>query len=63
VRALVAWGDEHFGPIRTACLIHPENAPSIRVAVTSGYREHGAATYKGEPTLLFIRDPDPRSNW
>ena len=57
VRAVVAWGDEHFGLIRTACIIHPENTPSIRVAIKCGYREHGTATYKGEATLLFVRDP------
>ena len=58
VRAVVAWGDEHFGLIRTACIIHPENTPSIRVAIKCGYREHGTATYKGEATLLFVRDPE-----
>lgn len=56
VRAVVAWGDEHFGSIRTACIIHPENTPSIRVAVKCGYREQGTATYKGVASLLFIRD-------
>jgi RimJ/RimL family protein N-acetyltransferase len=56
IRRVVAWGDEHFGLIRTACIIHPENTPSIRVAIKSGYREHGTATYKGQASLLFVRD-------
>jgi RimJ/RimL family protein N-acetyltransferase len=59
VRAVVEWGDSHFGSIRTACIIGPENTASIRVATKCGYREHGHATYKGEATLLFVRDPAP----
>jgi RimJ/RimL family protein N-acetyltransferase len=58
VRTVVAWGDEHFGLIRTACIIHPENTPSIRVAIKSGYREQGTTTYKGVASLLFVRDPE-----
>jgi len=59
VRAVVAWGDEHFPSPQTACIIAPENLPSIRVAVKCGYREHQLATYKGRPTKLFIRDRNP----
>lgn len=59
VRAAIEWGDSHFGSIRTACIIDPENTASIRVATKCGYREHAPATYKGEPTLLFVRDPVP----
>lgn len=54
-RAAVAWGDAHFGPGPTACLIDPSNVASIRVAEKCGYRQIGQATYKGEPTLLFRR--------
>jgi RimJ/RimL family protein N-acetyltransferase len=55
VRAAVTWGDKHFERSRTACLIHPENLPSIRVAEKCGYRESHQATYKGQPTTVFIR--------
>ena len=55
VRAALAWGDEHFGPARTACIIHPENLASIRVAEKCGYREFQRATYKGHETILFER--------
>lgn len=55
VRAAVTWGDKHFKRSRTACLIHPENLPSIRVAEKCGYREFQQATYKGQPTMVFIR--------
>lgn len=40
---------------RTACIIHPENAASIRVAEKCGYRETRRTTYKGQPTILFQR--------
>jgi len=55
VRAAIAWGDKHFGSSRTTCLIHPENLPSIRVAEKCGYREFQLTTYKGHPTIVFVR--------
>jgi RimJ/RimL family protein N-acetyltransferase len=56
VRAAIEWGDRNLSPARTACIIAPENVPSIRVAVKCGYRESGSATYKGHPTLMFVRE-------
>lgn len=56
-RAAIGWGDRHFGAIRTACIIHPENTPSIRVAEKCGYREDQLTTYKGQPAMLFFREP------
>ncbi len=55
VRAVLAWGDRHFGPRETFCLIHPDNGASIRVALKCGYRELVRSTYKGQPTLIFVR--------
>lgn len=55
LRAVLAWGDKHFGPIRTACIISPENAPSIRVAEKCGYREFQHTTYKDSPTIMYMR--------
>jgi RimJ/RimL family protein N-acetyltransferase len=55
VRAAVAWADQHFGEGQTACIIDPENVASIRVAEKCGYRKSQVATYKGHPTLLFVR--------
>jgi RimJ/RimL family protein N-acetyltransferase len=57
VRAAVAWGDAKFKLARTACIIAPENAASIRVAVKCGYRELQSTTYKGHPTVMFVREP------
>ena len=58
VRAITAWGDAHFGRVRTACIIHPENAASIRVALKCGYREAETASYKDHPVKIFFRDPN-----
>jgi RimJ/RimL family protein N-acetyltransferase len=54
-RAAIAWGDEQFGASPTACIIHPENLPSIRVAEKCGYRKVQMTTYKGQPTIVFVR--------
>ena len=55
VRAAIAWGESHFGSSPTTCLIHPENLASIRVAEKCGYRERERTTYKGHPTMVFVR--------
>lgn len=55
VKAIVAWGDANFGGRTTACMIDPQNAPSIRVAEKCGYREFARTTYKGAATILFRR--------
>jgi RimJ/RimL family protein N-acetyltransferase len=56
VRAILAWGESHFGArTRTVCLIDPGNVRSIRVAEKAGYRELARATYKNEPTIIFER--------
>ena len=55
VAAALAWHDAQFGRVRTACMIAPENAPSIRVATKAGYTQFAQTTYKGNPTLLFER--------
>ncbi len=55
VRAAVAWGDERFGAAPTVCLIHPDNAASIRVAEKSGYREFKRSRFREQPVLYFQR--------
>jgi RimJ/RimL family protein N-acetyltransferase len=55
VRAALAWGERHFGSPRTTCIIHPGNLRSIRVAEKCGYREWERTTYKGQPSIVFIR--------
>lgn len=53
VAAALAWADERWD--RTVCLIHPDNAPSLRLAERNGYRRYRDTTFKGEPTVLFQR--------
>ncbi len=55
VRAAIEWGDKHFGQKQTACLIHPENLASIRVAEKCGYREVQRTMYKNHEVIMFAR--------
>jgi RimJ/RimL family protein N-acetyltransferase len=55
VRALCAWGDQHFGKQHTVCMIDPENIASVWVAKKCGYQEFHRATYKDHPTVLYRR--------
>lgn len=55
VRAVIAWGEEHFGDVETVCLIHPENVRSIHLAEKVGYREYARTTYRGGPAILMRR--------
>ena len=55
VRAATAWGDRHFRADQTTCIINPENLPSIRVAEKCGYREFQRTTYKGQPSVVYVR--------
>jgi RimJ/RimL family protein N-acetyltransferase len=56
VRAAITWGDAHFPSPRTACIIHPENLASIRVAEKCAYGEFQRITYKSHATIMFVRD-------
>jgi len=57
VGAILAWGDEHFNKARTVCLIHVDNAPSVRVAEKCGYREYQRARYKDQELMMLERVP------
>lgn len=53
--AVLVWGNTHFGEHRSACIISPDNAGSIRVATKAGFALAEETRYRDEPTLLFIR--------
>jgi len=55
VRAVIAWGETHFDPARTVCLIDPRNVPSLRVAEKAGFKEFARALYKNQSTIIFDR--------
>jgi RimJ/RimL family protein N-acetyltransferase len=54
-QTVLTWGDANLGAPRTACIIHPMNALSIRVAEKCGYRESHRTTYKAQPAIIFVR--------
>lgn len=54
LQAALGWADAQ-GIARTACIIDPDNAPSIRLAGKAGYVPVCEATYRDAPTLLFER--------
>ena len=54
----LAWLEAQRRPGRTVCLIHAENAPSLRVAAKLGYRAFAEREYRGYPALLFERRAD-----
>lgn len=56
VRAVLAWGERHFGSPRSWCIIDPGNAPSIHVAERCGFVKVADGSYLGAPTLVFARD-------
>jgi RimJ/RimL family protein N-acetyltransferase len=55
VEAIHIWGRSHLQTAVTACLIHPENAPSLRLAANIGYRETAQGTYKGQRAIILHR--------
>ena len=52
VTAALAWGDVNLEGGRTVCMIHPENAASLRLAQKVGFREFARANYQGATILL-----------
>lgn len=56
--AVLAWGRQHFGPVRTVCIINPDNEASLRVAAKLGYHEYARSPYHGEPIVLLERPAD-----
>jgi len=55
VLAVLGWGRGHFGATPVACMIHPENWASIRIAEKCGFRQREVGIYKGNPALIFER--------
>jgi RimJ/RimL family protein N-acetyltransferase len=53
--AALAWGDARIMAPRFACIIHPENAPSLRLAEATGFIPSDEITYHGGPMCLLFR--------
>ena len=55
VQAMHVWGAKNFQTPNSACLIAPENEPSLRLAAKMGYRETARSLYRGIPAIIFYR--------
>lgn len=53
--AALVWMERKFAIGRTVCLIHSDNAPSIRVARKLGYSVFEERNYRGYPALIHER--------
>jgi len=55
LRAVVAWGDNHFGSAQTVCIIYSDNVASFRVAEKLGYTELRPLTKDGQHGSVLVR--------
>jgi RimJ/RimL family protein N-acetyltransferase len=56
LRRVVEWGDAHLSVERTVCIVHRDNAPSLRLAEKLGYGIVLRAATDESPDLLLGRD-------
>jgi RimJ/RimL family protein N-acetyltransferase len=54
-KACVAWGKQHFGPIRVLAAVNVENLASIRVAEKCGFKECLRRDFKGRLAVFLDR--------
>jgi RimJ/RimL family protein N-acetyltransferase len=54
-KAVLAWADAHLAHDRTVCLIHPQNAASLRIVEKCGYETFERGTYNGQHALFLAR--------
>lgn len=57
--AAVAWAEQHLGAARLACMISPDNRPSLALAARLGFVRYADTTYKGEAVILLERRSVP----
>jgi len=53
--ALIDWASGRFTAIELACIIAPDNAPSLRVASKCGFTPRQTLAYRNSPILLLTR--------
>lgn len=54
-RGCLAWGREHFGPIRVIAAVNVENIASIRVAEKCGFQECLRGSFRGRAAVFLDR--------
>jgi RimJ/RimL family protein N-acetyltransferase len=62
VQVIHTWGAKNFQTSASACIVHPENESSIRLAAKIGYREAARSVYKGTEAIIFFRSWDAAGN-
>jgi RimJ/RimL family protein N-acetyltransferase len=55
VAAGLTWGQGQWGDAPVVCIIHPDNAPSLKLAYKMGFLERARTIYKDSPTVLLQR--------
>lgn len=55
VAAAHDWMAREHAPARTVCIIHPDNAASLRLAAKLGYAPFDMGTYKDRPCVMLER--------
>ena len=56
LQAVITWGDAYLSATRTVCIIHRDNAISMKLARKLGYRIELRAATNEEPHLVLARD-------
>lgn len=56
VSRMIGWADREARFEKTACIFDPAHLASIAVARKAGYREAETATYRGQPTSIWVRE-------
>ncbi len=55
VLAALDWAARHLPADRAVCMIHPENAASLRVAAKAGFTPFEESAFNGSPAILLER--------
>ena len=55
VQAILTWATDLFTSDEVACIVHPDNATSLRVAQKCGFTESRTITYRESPALVLTR--------
>ena len=54
--AIMGWVDANLHVTRTGCIIHPDNAPSLKLAGKLGFEEADRTELGGAPVVLMSRE-------
>lgn len=55
VRAILQWADAHLQSPRTVCMVSEENAASLHIVQSAGYRPFSRTAYNESPVVFLER--------